>query len=151
MAKLCSHADVICPNITEATLLLDKPFPGDDYDEKYIRSLMEDLAKLGSKKVILKGVGYKKDLCGVITFDSITGTFTEYFHELIPAKFHGTGDIFASVAFSALVLGKTIDEAVRLAADFTVLAIKKTVAHTDHNFYGVDFEAAFPWLIQNLQ
>lgn len=151
MAKLCGLADVICPNITEATLLLDKPYPGDEYDEKYIKNLMEELAKLGSKKVILKGIGYKKGLCGVITFDSATGAFSEYFHELIPAKFHGTGDIFASVAFSAVVLGKSLEEAVKLAADFTVLSIKKTMAHTDHNWYGVDFESAFPWLLQNLQ
>ena len=150
MAKLCGKADIIAPNITEACLLVDQEYPGDNYDEAYIRDLILKLAALGSKKVILKGVGYKKGLCGVLTYDSTTGAFTEYFHELLPYKFHGTGDIFASVAFGALTLGKSLEESVRLAADFTVQSIKKTVEHKDYNWYGVDFEAAFPELIKKL-
>ena len=150
MGKLCAKADVIAPNITEACLMLGQDYPGEDYDEKYIADLMQKLAALGAKRTILKGVGYKKGLCGVLSYDRETGKSTEYFHELIPAKFHGTGDIFASVAFSALILGKGIDEAVRLAADFTVLSIKKTLEHEDHNNYGVDFEAAFPELLRRL-
>ena len=150
MAKLCGKADIIAPNITEACLLVDQPYPGEDYDESYIKDLMQKLVALGAKKVILKGVGYKKGLCGVLTYDSVSGKSTEYFHELIPAKFHGTGDIFASVAFSSLTLGKSLEEAVKLAADFTVLAIKKTLEHEDHNWYGVDFEAAFPELLKKL-
>ena len=150
MAKLCGRADIIAPNITEACLLVDQPYPGEDYDEAYIADLIKKLAALGAKKVILKGVGYRKGQCGVISYDSLTGEKTEYFHELIPVKFHGTGDIFASVAFGALIRGKSIAEAVRLAADFTVLSIKKTMEHEDHNWYGVDFEAAFPELLKRL-
>ncbi len=150
MAKLCGKADIIAPNITEACLLVDQPYPGEDYDEAYIADLIKKLAALGAKKVILKGIGYRKGQCGVISYDALTGEKTEYFHELIPVKFHGTGDIFASVAFGALIRGKSIAEAVRLAADFTVLSIKKTLEHEDHNWYGVDFEAAFPELLKRL-
>ncbi len=150
MGKLCGKADIIAPNITEACLMVGQDYPGDDYDEAYIADLMQKLAALGAKKVILKGVGYKKGLCGVLSYDRESGKSTEYFHELLPVKFHGTGDIFASVAFAALILGKDIEEAVKLAADFTVLSIKKTLDHEDHNWYGVDFEAAFPELLKRL-
>ena len=150
MAKLCGQADIIAPNITEACLLVGQPYPGDEYDEAYIADLLKKLAALGAKKVILKGVNYRKDRCGVLAYDSDTGVTEEYFHELIPVKFHGTGDIFASVAFGALTLGKSLKEAICLAADFTVLSIKKTMEHENHNWYGVDFEAAFPELLKKL-
>ncbi len=148
MGKLCSKADIIAPNITEACLMLGVDYPGEEYGEAFIADLMQKLSGLGAKKVILKGVAYRKGLCGVLSYDRESGKSTEYFHELLPVKFHGTGDVFASVAFSALILGKSIDEAVKLAADFTVLSLKKTLAHEDHNWYGVDFEAAFPDLLK---
>ncbi len=148
MGKLCSKADIIAPNITEACLMLGLDYPGEEYGEAFIADLMQKLSGLGAKKVILKGVGYRKGFCGVLSYDRESGKSTEYFHELLPVKFHGTGDVFASVAFSALILGKSIDEAVKLAADFTVLSLKKTLEHEDHNWYGVDFEAAFPDLLK---
>lgn len=150
MAQLCSRADIIIPNMTEACFLVGEAYPGDSYSESFVDGLLERLSALGAKKIILKGVGYRKGLCGVVTFDVATGKRTEYFHELVPSKFHGTGDIFASVAFGSLILGKTLEDAVRLAADFTVLSIKNTVSHKDHNWYGVDFESAFPMLIKRL-
>ena len=150
MAKLCGKADIIAPNITEACYMLGKQYPGDSYDEKYIHDLMKKLSSLGAKKVILKGVAYKKGKCGVLTYDKKSDSFTEYFHELLPIKFHGTGDIFASVTVGALQRGKTLEQAVKLAADFTVLSIKKTLEHKEYNWYGVDFEAALPFLIDEL-
>ena len=151
MAGLCKKADIIVPNITEACFLTGEQYPGDCYDEKFIENNLEKLALLGAKKIILKGVGYKKGLCGVITLDVLSGKKTEYFHELVPIKFHGTGDIFASVAFGSLIRGKTLDDAVKLAADFTVQSIKNTVSHPDYNWYGVDFESAFPMLVKKLE
>lgn len=151
MAGLCKKADIIVPNITEACFLTGEQYPGDCYDEKFIENLLEKLSLLGAKKIILKGVGYKKGLCGVITLDVLSGKKTEYFHELVPIKFHGTGDIFASVAFGSLIRGKTLDDAVKLAADFTVQSIKNTVSHPDYNWYGVDFESAFPMLVKKLE
>ena len=36
MAKLCSKADIILPNMTEASFMLGIPYPGTDYDEATI-------------------------------------------------------------------------------------------------------------------
>lgn len=151
MAKLCKKADIIVPNITEACLLVGEKYPGEDYDVSFIENLIKKLALLGANKIILKGVSYKKGQCGVLTYDTATGAKSEYFHELVPVKFHGTGDIFASVAFGALIRGMCLEKAVELAADFTVLSIKNTVMHKDYNWYGVDFESAFPMLVKKLE
>ena len=68
----------------------------------------------------------------------------------MPQSFHGTGDIFASVLTGALMRGLPLQNAYSLAADFVVEAIKETLSHENYNWYGVDFEAAFPYLIKRL-
>ncbi len=150
MAGLCKKADIIVPNITEACLLVGMKYPENSYDESFIESLLKKLSLLGAKKIILKGVEYRQGLCGIVTYDVCSGKRTEYFHELVPLKFHGTGDIFASVAFGSLIRGKSLEDAVKIAADFTVASIKNTVSHSDYNWYGVDFESAIPMLIEAL-
>ncbi len=152
MASLASHADVLVPNITEACFLTETPYPQTPVvDEIFVDSLLKKLAALGPKSVILKGVTYREGECTVIAYDCISKERSQYTHELLPVKFHGTGDIFASVAFGALSLGKSTIEAVRLAADFTVQSIKETLSHNDHNWYGVDFETVFPQLLAKLK
>ena len=48
-----------------------------------------------------------------------------------------------------LLHGKTIEEAARIAADFTLLAIKNTVGDENHH-YGVKFEKGLGYLIKQL-
>ena len=99
---------------------------------------------------MLKGVSFDEKKLGIASYDSENEKITWYFHEKMPQNFHGTGDIFASVLTGALVRGKTLDEACRLAADFVVEAIRATLSHKDYNWYGVDFESAIPFLISQL-
>lgn len=44
--------------------------------------------------------------------------------------------------------GFELDEALAVAADYTVACIKETISHPDHNWYGVDFEAEIPYLLK---
>jgi pyridoxine kinase len=44
-----------------------------------------------------------------------------------------------------------LDSSLKLAADFTAESIKKTVEDSSANWYGVNFEQAIPFLIQNMQ
>ena len=56
MKKLCSKADVIVPNLTEAAQLLDEDYIDGGYNEEYIKNLLIRLPNLGSKRVVLTGV-----------------------------------------------------------------------------------------------
>ena len=106
MALLCAQADIITPNITEACAITGVPYR-EDADRDFIMDLLARLRELGARQVILKGIGYIADQCGVFSYDARTGKTEEYFHELLPVKFSGTGDIFASVAFGAIMRGKS--------------------------------------------
>ena len=161
MAKLCGKADIVVPNMTEASFMLGVPYrAGGTYDEAYLKKILRDIAALGAKKVVLKGVEFPDDQpsfknvtgkIGIVAYDAEKDTFSSYFHDKINQNFHGTGDIFASVFTGAVLRGLTLEESYSLAADFVVEAIKETMSHENHNWYGVDFEAVFPYLIKRLE
>lgn len=150
MKKLCSNADVILPNMTEACYLLGIPYKATGYDREYIQEILKKLSDLGAKKVILKGVDFNQGKIGIASYDSSADSYGWYFHEKLATNFHGTGDIFASTMTGALMRGLSLEKSYRLAADFVVQCIKNTLSHKDYNWYGVDFESAIPTLISQL-
>lgn len=150
MAKLCGKADVIVPNLTETAFMLGEPYRGDGYDENYIKSLLKKLTALGAKTAIITGVSLEKDRLGAYGYDSVNDRYFSYFREKLPVSFHGTGDIFASALCGARSLGNAISKSVEIAVDFTVESIIKTMQDPHANWYGVNFEEAFPYLMRRI-
>lgn len=150
MAKLCGKADIIVPNLTEACYLLNIPYPGEDYTRADIQHILTELGKLGCKQVVLTGVSLEPGRLGVMAYDTEKQTFFEYYNEKMPSSFHGTGDVFASVVVGAMMRGCPLEDALRLAVDFTLESIRKTVADPEHRWYGVNFEEAIPLLVSRL-
>jgi len=149
MAKVCAKADVIAPNLTEACLLTGTPYRA-DFTEPEIRELLRRLTGLGAKKAVLTGVSFTPDRVGVMAYDPAREDFFSYFTEKLPQSFHGTGDLFASVCAGGLMNGLDLGASLRLAADMVVECIRLTAWKPDANWYGVEFEAAIPWLVRRL-
>ena len=149
MAKLCGKADLIIPNLTEASFMLGVPY-NPEYDEEYIKELLEKLAGLGAKGVALTGIGFKEGEIGVYYYDSVSGEYYFYANERLPASFHGTGDVYASATLGAMMRGFSVPESLSIAVDYTLLTMKKTMADENHRFYGVNFEEALPYYIERL-
>ena len=70
MAKLCGKADVIVPNLTEASYMLQIPYVGEEYSEENIKEMLVSLSQLGTKKVVLTGVSFAPDQLGVMAYDA---------------------------------------------------------------------------------
>ncbi len=151
MAKLCSKADVIVPNLTEACFMLDEPFIKENYTKEYIENLLIKLTDLGCKTAVLTGISFDNDKLGAYAYNSQTKEFFSYFNKRLPYSFHGTGDIFASTVCGALSKGMSIEKSLEIAVDFTLKCIEKTVENQNHNWYGVDFESALPYLIEKIK
>ena len=149
MAGLCGKADIILPNITEACFMTDMEYKAEGYDENYIKELLARLGELGAKTVVLTGVTYDKEKLGVAIYDCESKDLQYYFHRRLAKSSHGTGDIYASCFTGALMRGKSLYEAVKLAADFTVEAMIKTQVDESH-WYGTKFEKAIPFLVKEL-
>lgn len=143
MRTLCPAADILLPNITEASFLADVEYK-ENYDEEYIKTLLSALTKLGCSTIVLTGVSYEADKTGVVVYEN--GQIRYYEHKRIAKGCHGTGDVYASAFTGALMQGKDIFTAAKIAADYTVLCIEKTQGDPTH-WYGVKFETALPDLI----
>ncbi len=150
MAKMCKNADIIVPNLTEASFMLNKPYIAEGYSEDYIKSTLKELTELGAKTAVLTGVSFDKNKLGVYAFDSEKNEYYQYYNKKIPVSFHGTGDIFASSLCGALALKKDLLSALKIAVNYTVSCIELTVKNKEHSWYGVDFENAIPSLIKSL-
>lgn len=146
MKGLVSKADVVVPNLTEACFLTDIPYQ-EAYDQAYIADVVAKLHAMGVPYVVLTGIAYEAGKTGVLV--SGPDGADHYIHHKIPKNYHGTGDIYASAFVGSWIGGKTIGEAIRIAADYTYKCIEKTLDDESH-WYGVKFEAALPYLIQRL-
>ena len=149
-ADLCAVADIIDPNITEASFMTGLPYR-EEYSEDYVREMLLALAKIGTKTPILTGVSLSEGKTGAMGYDTETKTFFSYQNDRVPAAYHGTGDIFSSVLAGAFVLGLDRAEALKIAADYTALTIAETLKNPGNPWYGVDFEATVPSLVDALR
>lgn len=140
MARLCSVADIVIPNLTEACFMLGEEYKAFGYGEEYIKKLLLGIVNLGAKKVVITGVAFEEGKLGCCGYDSEKNEFFSYFNNEITQKFHGTGDTFASVCFGSLISGSTLFDATKNAADFVCDAIKATLEDERPIDYGVHFE-----------
>ena len=146
MKGLVRVADVILPNLTEACFLTGCTYQ-ESYDEAYIMDVVKKLHQMGAKYVVLTGVSYEPGMTGVLIYD---GNSTDYYsHPRIGKSYHGTGDVYASAFVGSWASGKTMGEAVRIAADYTCKCIENTMDDDSH-WYGVKFETAIPYLLNRL-
>ena len=151
MRALCGRADVLTPNVTEACLLTGTAY-SPVQDAAQTRRLLERLLELGCRAAVLTGLRVDGDMAVAALQRDGTGTLVRTSY--IPEVFHGTGDLFASTCAGALVQGAPLERAVRLAADYVALTLRRTVQAPDRRWYGVNFQETLPELMarwQNIQ
>ena len=147
-AELCGAADIIVPNITEASFMTDMEYREEkDHDEEYIRKMLGRLAELGARINVLTGVSLEPGKTGVMGLDTETGEYYLYQNDKINASYHGTGDLFSSTCIGEMMRGKSWQDAMRIACNYTARTIEVTLENPDKPWYGVDFEATLPELI----
>lgn len=150
MLTLCKKADIIVPNITEASFMLDVPYIEEGYDKAYVEDILKKFASMGIKMPVLTGVSLEADKLGIAMYDSKKDEFFYYFNDKIDEKFHGTGDVFSSVTIGGIMRGMDIKDALKLAADYVVECIRVTMPDKEKHWYGVEFEKTIPYLVKRL-
>ena len=147
MGRLCGAADYILPNITEACFLTGVAYR-ESYDESYIMDVLSRLHAMGMKKVVLTGVSFCSQETGVMMSDGEKTTY--YRHKKLARSYHGTGDIYASAFVGSWLRGKTMEEAMAIAADYACQCIEATISDENHT-YGTKFESVLYKLIEKLK
>ncbi len=145
-AELCAGADIVVPNITEASLMTGMDYR-EEYGVDYIKELLRRMNDLGARVNVITGVSLEKGKTGVMGFDRESGEYYVYQNDRVDAVYHGTGDLFSSACVGEIMKGRDWRDAMRIAADYTAHTIEVTLESADKPWYGVDFEATIPELI----
>ncbi|MDR0804370.1 MAG: pyridoxamine kinase [Oscillospiraceae bacterium] len=149
MYKLCTRADIILPNLTEAALLVQQPpdhFLQKTHSPAVIQQLLKDLADICNHMPILTGVSFEQGKIGAAAFDKSNGKFYYAFSEEVAGMYHGTGDIFSSVVLAGLLRDYDVQTSLENAVEFVSKAVMRTqTAGTDIRF-GVNFEESLKYI-----
>lgn len=141
MKGLVDGADVLTPNLTEASILTGIAYAGQDVDEAYIKGMMEALLGMGAKSVVLKGIVHEGENI-IRNYVSVAGgEVEEVSSELLPYMLHGTGDLFASGLTAAIYAGESLLSAVEFAGSLVRHAMEITPEQPDYQVRGVSFES----------
>ena len=146
MKTLIRKADIITPNYTEACFLLGEPYQQNHCDTEEMKKWLIRLADLGPSMVVMTGIPVNKEKIVNIGYDHNKGSYWEVSNDYIPARYPGTGDVFASVLVGSLLKGDSLPVAMALAADFVGLAIKATFDAGTNPREGVLLEKVLPRL-----
>ena len=128
MRELCSLADVITPNRTEAALLSGLACSSADETLLYAQQVKNTILTSVRTET---GIGYLARLDGGIRL--VLRPFVEL-------TLHGAGDVFTSALCGELLCGKAPMDALDSAADFCDRCIHETVKRQPWHWYGLAFE-----------
>lgn len=138
MRVLAENSDVITPNLTEAALLLDRPYEEIRQSDAY--EVVRRLSLGGRRSVVLTGYSSESGQTGALCFDRDSGESKAVQTPQEPQDFSGTGDLFASVLAGGVARGVPLFQAAQAAADFVRDCIARTLAEGLTEQDGVDFE-----------
>lgn len=149
-AKLCTQADVVVPNITEAALLLGESYREGPYTRTWVEKTLHRLTELGPQVAVLTGVWFAPELLGAAAYDRVSGEVSYALSYHVPGGYHGSGDLFASVLLGALLDGENLRNSLQLAVDSTVGAIHRTYKAGADPQWGIHFEQELPRLMRQI-
>jgi pyridoxine kinase len=151
MRELVEKADLVTPNITEASILLDKPYESAPKKPEDFRSWLDELSGGGKRSVVITGVKPTECRIGQVYFDRTTGDHGFIDRDFVGQMFHGTGDLYASVAVGALMHGKPLADAIGIAAQFVHDCCELSFADGTSAAEGVRFESLLWKLMAELK
>lgn len=147
MRDMVSVADLTFPNYTEACLLTDTPFRQEGMTWEQAVVLMDKMADLGAKAVVVTSARVDGQPCVIgrrsstpikgIVQDFEEGRYFRLDYDEIPIAFPGTGDIFSSVLIGHLMSGETLK-------DSTLSAMAVVRRLIDHNRNQDDIRLGIP-------
>lgn len=144
MKKLIGKADIITPNFTEVTFLLDKEYKK-EISESEVKEWLIELATMGPKIVIATSVPdedyHSTDRkTNVVAYDRENNVFWKVSCKYIPASYPGTGDAYTSVVIGSLLQGDSLPIAIERGVQFITQCILASYGFKYPNREGVLLE-----------
>jgi pyridoxine kinase len=152
MRTLIRKADLITPNLTEASLLLDRPYPKDVTNQQ-IKEWILELSDRGPSIVIVTSVPeeHNRGITSVIAYNRKDERFWKVSVNYLPANYPGTGDAFASVITGSLLTGDSLPIAMDRAVRFTSMGVRATFGYDYDPDQGILLERILDTLMAPVQ
>lgn len=150
MKELCQYADVLIPNVTEASYLTGKRYPHASLSHRKIEELLKALVVKENQKIILSGISFEEGKIGAAVWSKADPAIDYPTAKAFPGHFDGTGDLFTSVIAGFLFQCHSVSEATEAAVDYVSKVVKRTIEEEVDPLYGVVFEKDLPDLMNRL-
>ena len=118
MRLLIGVADVIVPNLTEATFLTGRYVGQESLTQAEAKKVVDGLLSFGPRSVVVTSSVESETGSHVVWgYNHKNGSYFTIPYEFIKVHFPGTGDMFSAVLVGELLNGKPLESAVRRAMD----------------------------------
>lgn len=146
MQDLIQDADIITPNLTEASFLSGVDIK-DLNNEDSILQCAKQLSLKGPKYVVITSIlmNSNKD-SGVLIYEKSSNTHHIISRKYIHASYPGTGDAFTSVLTGSMLQGNSLIDSVNTACDFILKGIECTINSSHNPLDGINQEEVLPTL-----
>lgn len=136
--KLIAKADLIIPNLTEATLIADKYIGRDKLSMDEFLDLVDSLRELTSADMVITGCKNIEGTTFNLTYTSDDGEIVAIGYDRLPYNKVGTGDVFSATLLSELITGSTLFDSVSSAAALVRKVVLENKDNTDN--YDINIE-----------
>lgn len=137
MSSLLPFADIITPNLTEASILTGTEYKKDMGKEE-LTKLCKTLSEMGPSSVIISGIERGDDLENFI-YQRDAEPISVFVHKVGICR-SGTGDVFSSIIAANAVNGLDLVSSVSDASDFIAKTLRKTTELGIPKTDGICFE-----------
>lgn len=138
MRGICSVADIIMPNYTEAAFLSDKYIGEETVTETQAREIVDALRKMGSKAIIITSIMVDGQSC-VYGYDDGCGEYFKIPFDYVPVHFPGTGDIFSALLIGSVLKGRSLQKSTAYAMNTVRQLILENTENAD-KYKGIPIE-----------
>nr|WP_300091962.1 pyridoxamine kinase [Sedimentibacter sp.] len=151
MSQLVHKADIITPNMTEASILLGEKYTDERIETALLKDYLKRLCSLGPDICVITGIatmdGENINAC----YDKRNDEYWKIPFKFVDKRYPGTGDLFTSLLVGYLLNDKKLPEAIEEASRFVSLAVKETYQAGTPSREGVLFEKIMKELYNEIE
>lgn len=151
MSQLVHKADIITPNMTEASILLGEKYTDERIDTALLKDYLKRLCSLGPDICVITGIatmdGENINAC----YDKRNDEYWKIPFKFVDKRYPGTGDLFTSLLVGYLLNDKKLPEAIEEASRFVSQAVKETYQAGTPSREGVLFEKIMKELYNEIE
>ena len=140
MSHLVEKADIITPNLTEASILLGKKYSSDKVTLPQVKEYLKELCSLGPEISLITGIMTEEGRHVNVCYNSNDDKFWLAPFNYVNKRYPGTGDLFTSLFLGYYLKGKSLPEAMEEAARFVSLSVLTSYEAGVPSSEGVIFE-----------